>query len=94
MLSYSPLMGDEAATVTDVEDGCYKLFELKVEGHITDEEESRRKDLIMQYMEFQQGDDDDEEQSITFMQVLTNVRNAFKECFYHSSLCICPRDNR
>lgn len=93
MSSHSLLIDDDTTTITEVEDGCYKLFELKVEGYITEEEEIRRKNLIMQYMEFQQGDDDDEEQSITFTRVLTDVHNAFKKCFYHSTLIFCPRND-
>jgi predicted nucleic acid-binding protein len=88
--------GEEQATdiltEADLEEGCFNLFELKVHGLITDDEEYRRKELILQYMEYQSGDDEDDQQSLTIIQMLSTVRHAFRDCFAHSTSLICPRE--
>ena len=48
---------DEA--VEYVEEGVFKLEELKHAGYITSEEENRRKELIMRYMDYQNQESDD-----------------------------------
>lgn len=73
-----------STTESDVVEAQNRLFELKAQGVISDDEESRRNALIMNYMEYQKSEDD-EEQSITLNYVLSTVKGAFFDCFAHTS---------
>ena len=69
-----------STTESDVIEAKNRLFELKAQGVITDDEESRRNALIMNYMEYRRSEED-EEQSITMSYVLSTVKGAFFDCF-------------
>lgn len=67
-------------TDTDLLEARNRLFELKAQGIITDDEESRRNALIMRYMEYQQSEEE-EEQTITLGYVMSTVKSSFLDCF-------------
>lgn len=71
-------------TELDLAEAQNRLFELKAQGVITDDEESRRNALIRNYMEYQRAEED-EEQSITLNYVFSTVKSAFFDCFAHTT---------
>jgi len=71
-------------TESELQEARCRLLELKAQGVITDDEETRRNTLIMHYMEYQQSEED-EEQSITLTYVLSTVQSAFLDCFVQTS---------